>query len=243
MHDRARPLVPSQGLHDLLRLCRSLAALDPKVTVDVTPRAEPVLHVAAVHAIESELGVTLPDDVLVVLAAGMPILDCASGLRLDGICDFADDERFTPDGVTIGRVYCRPFAARAENDHGAQIWRLGVPRGADAASTRILVDDGSEQATLASFMHDRISEWYRGASAHWLGALHALTQSSFDDASFRPALVGELAQPAAAPPPRWVSHPKFGRGKIVSTAGDKVVVDFDSGERRTLLAGFLVDTA
>ena len=242
MHDHAGPLVPSKPLNDLLRLCRSLAALDPKVAVDARPRAEPVLHVAAVHAIEKELGVTLPDDLLVVLAAGKPILDRASGLRLDGICDFIDDGAFAPDGVTLGRVYSRPFAAHALNDHGGEFWRLGTPRDADAASTRLLVDDGSEHATLASFMHDRISEWYRDHSEHWLGALHALTRSSFADESFRPALVGELAQPVTAPP-HWVSHPKFGRGKVVSTADDKVVVDFESGERRTLLSRFLADSA
>jgi hypothetical protein len=247
MQVRPGPLSISPSLHDVLRLCRSLAARDAAAATDVAARGSLALELASVNAIESELGATLPDDVLVVLAARMPILDCASGLRLDGIVDAAETaveraarrHRPLPDDlVVIGTLYCEPFAEREDGAHGGDDHTLAIPRSGDANGTRLVVD--GHDTTLAELMRDKITAWYRKLGTEWFAALHALTEHPFADDSFQPRLVGELVR--ADLPVRLVTHAKWGRGRVVSELdGGKLVVDFDEAGRKTLLSRFVED--
>lgn len=239
MHIKAGPLHPSPGMLELLRLRRAQGATLGKATLDV----------AAVHAIEEELGATLPDDVLVVLALRDPDLNCATGLSLDAILDAAEDwaEGVPEDHVAIGYVYEEPFAEREEDAHGGAYQVIAVARRAQRSSPHVLVvRDGAvdEETTLAAFAREKIAAWYGKDSASWLGALQREAALPLVDESFQPALVGALRTPPAAPE-RFVQHPKFGRGRVVETRTEngetKLVIDFESAGRKTLLSRFVSD--
>jgi hypothetical protein len=245
MHDHPGPLAISASLDEVLRLCRALAARDRELAAEARPSELPVLDLGAVHTIEAELGVTLADDVLVVLAARIPLLDCASGLRLDAILDaasavaeraerrgFAVDER----KVVIARLYQEPFAARHNGAHGGEFHAISVPRDGTRDGTEIFVDGFA--TTLGSLIKDKLADWFRD-HGDWLGALHALAHEPFADPTFAPALVGELGASAASPT-HWVSHTTFGRGRVVDALADgKLVIEFDTAGRKTLLARFV----
>jgi len=240
MHDQAGPLHLSPSMLELLRLRRAQGAAPFAATLDV----------AAVHAIEAELGATLPDDALVVLASGDADLACATGLTLDAILDCAEDwsEGVPDDHVAIASVYEDPFAEREQGAHGGAYEVIAVARGGtrSAAQVRIVRDgvpDG-EDTTLGAFAREKIAAWCGLDSAAWMGTLQREATLPLADEAFRPALVGALTA-APTEPARFVVHPKFGRGRVVEARTEngetKLVVEFESAGRKTLLARFVVE--
>jgi hypothetical protein len=233
MHTEAGPLHASREMLELLRLCRARGAT-------VVPKG---LDVGGVHATETELGATLPDDVLVLLATRDPDLACATGLSLDTILDAKEDwGDGLPEGyVAIAHVYSEPFAARETGAHGGAFEVLGIATAGDRTSTCVLVD--GVETTLAAFARDKITAWFRDRPG-WLDALQRERALPLVDESFQPELVGSL-RVAPTRPERWVTHPKFGRGRVIEERADggepKVVVDFEGLGRKTLAARFVTD--
>ncbi|MEO7111326.1 MAG: hypothetical protein ABI183_12880 [Polyangiaceae bacterium] len=233
MHDKAGPLHPSRELLELLRLQRALGKTFGEATLDVS----------VVHAIETELGATLPDDALIIMALRDRDLSCATGLKVDSILDIAEDcEDDAPDDhVAIAQLDHEPFAARDEGVHGGALQVMSIARPGDAASPKIMVD-GFED-TIAGFARDKITVWLRH-NDNWLQVLSHEKDLPLEDESFKPALTG-LVVTKPAKPERKVAHPKFGRGLVVeekSDAGDlKLVIDFENAGRKTLLAKFVTD--
>jgi hypothetical protein len=239
LHDQHGLLEPSPSLRDVLRLCRALGEGPEQHT--------PALDVAAVHAIEEELGVPLPDDVLVLLACRSEILACATGLALDAILDCAEDwsKGVPATHVAIGYVSKEPFAERAEDAHGSAFEVIAVPRKGGRGSAEIaVVRDGVEmkRTTLGAFAREKIAAWYGRDARRWLGALQTEPTLPLIDEHFRPQLVGELPPPPVKPE-RFVTHPKFGRGKVVESVtehGDtKLTIDFETAGRKTLLEKYV----
>ncbi|APR77917.1 Hypothetical protein A7982_03264 [Minicystis rosea] len=239
MHVEAGPLHPTDSMLELLRLSRALGAAPGARTLDV----------AAVHAIETELGATLPDDALIVLTMGDGDLACATGLALDAILDAAEDwgDGVPDDHVAIAFVYEDPFAEREEDAHGGAYEVIAIPRDASRSSSRVLiVRDGhaEEETTLAAFAREKIAAWYSRDSASWLSALQREAALPLADDTFRPALVGALPV-ARAEPVRFVAHPKFGRGRVLETRTEngetKLVIAFETAGQKTLLARFVSD--
>ncbi len=248
MHTQAGPLHPSQGMLELLRLCRARGVKFGEASLDLS----------AVHAIELELGATLPDDVLIVMALHDPDLTCAAGVSIDRILDCAEDwgGALPSSHVAIGVFYPEPFAARDEGAHGAALQVIGIRRDGLSSSPQVLVteairrrrgDDSSELeradsgTTLADLARDNLTAWLRDRDG-WLDVQRRQAQLPLLDETFRPALTGVLAaEPRAVV--RVVLHPKFGRGRVVEERSDggesKLVVDFETAGQKTLLARFV----
>jgi hypothetical protein len=235
MHTTAGPLHPSRALLELLRLGRALGHRYDVATLDV----------GVVNAIESELGATLPDDALILMAIGQRDLTCATGLRIDMILDVAEicENKVDDDYVAIAQVDPEPFAARDEGAHGLPLQTISIARDGQADSTKIVVDGAEE--TLADFARNNLMVWLRRKeNDEWLQTLSREKTLPLEDESFKPALTGSVATKPAKPE-RTVAHPKFGRGKVVeekTDAGDlKLVIDFENAGRKTLLAKFVTD--
>ncbi len=237
----ARPLVPSQGMHRVLRLLsvvREAASArgEADVVADLTPVGSGTIDATALAAIEAELGTELHDDVLIVLAARIPMLTTATALVLDRVLDRVDDAK-VPDGwVSIAWVSERPFEARRYPGHGGGLYDLCVPVPARADS--VVAPGGFFDSPFAfpKWVEDQLvpelrqrSDWYE---------LSARIAEVTDVPSF--ALAAAPAAPA--PDARRVIHDKFGTGTVVRTldGGAKLVIAFPDGER-TLLARFVRD--
>jgi hypothetical protein len=220
-------------MRELLRLSRALGAKLGGATLDV----------AAVHDIETELGATLPDDVLILLATRDRDLACATGLSLEDILESAEDwgDGVPDDHVAIARVYWEPFAERENDAHGGEYEVLAIPRPGDRASPRILVD--GLETTLATFAREKLTLWFRDQEG-WIEALRREAALPLVDDAFHPALVGALP-PRAVMRERIVEHPKFGRGRVIEERIEnqepRLVIDFETAGRKTLLARFVTE--
>jgi len=255
MHTEAGPLHPSRAMLELLRFRRAGGATFRDATLDV----------AVVHSIEKELGAALPDDVLVLLATGDAELACATGLSLDRILDCAEDwGAGLPSGyVAIARVRERPFVARSNalGEGGGGYEVLALRRSGVRASPNVLVVDApkargdlrrvpievgpEDETSLAEVARDKLTAWLRDhLKESWFAVLEREARLPLDDVSFRPSLAGALPGPPVEAL-RLVAHPKFGRGRVLEERtqdGDaKLVIDFETAGRKTLLARFVKD--
>jgi len=239
---------------EVLRLCRALGR---------PPVGDAALELSFVRRVEAELGATLHDDVLAVLAARSPVLACATGLAADTILDFAEDwARAFPAGfAAVASLAEDPFAARdSHGELGGAIQALGVERAPNReAPARVMLaarrrlrarDDGDEArhddgggTTLAAFARGNLEAWFRHQEG-WFEALAREKDLVLDDPTFRPAVVGALAVDAPRPE-RVVTHPKFGRGKVIESrieSGEtKLVIAFDGAGQKVLLERFVKD--
>lgn len=223
MHEHAGPLFPSPDLVALIHLCEALGERIAQ---------SPSIDLARVQAIETELGCTLPDDVLVLLAARSPILKCATNLSLDEILEVADDvwtDGVPEDYVAIATVYHEPFAERYEGAHGGPYDVIAIARTSSSPSV-LVVSDGyprDEPTTLAALAREKIEDWYRRRD-DWIRCVEIAAQPW--DRRFAPRLAGANAK-AANPAERWATHPKLGRGRLLEMHDDKCTVVFDSGTK------------
>lgn len=233
MHTTAGPLHPSRELLELFRLARAIGKSFGEATLDV----------AAVNAIETDLGATLGDDLLILMATRDRDLACASGLDIETLLDVAEDSDDADDAwVRVARLDHDPLTARDEGAHGGAFQYFSIPRPGDAASGKIMVDHVAE-TSIAAFARDNVMSWLR-RSDKWIEIMTREKSLPLEDDTFKPALTGKLTVKAAAVE-RKVAHPKFGRGRVVeekTDAGDlKLVIDFESAGRKTLLAKFVTD--
>jgi hypothetical protein len=239
---------------EVLRLCRALGR--PHV-------GDAALELSFVRRVETELGATLHDDVLAVLAARAPVLACATGLAADTLLDFAEDwGRAFPAGfVAVASLAEDPFAARdSRGEAGGAMQVLAVERAPNreaparvmlAARGRVRARGEGDAAgredtggtTLAAFARGNLEAWFRHQDK-WFEALAREKDLPVDDPTFRPAVVGAL--PAVAPrPERTVTHPKFGRGKVLESRVErgetKLVIAFEGAGQKVLLERFVKD--
>jgi hypothetical protein len=233
MHTMAENLHPSRELLELLRLARAIGKTFGEATIDV----------GAVNAIEQDLGATLGDDLLIIMATRDRDLACASGLNIETLLDVAEDEGEVADGyVAIARIEHDPLVARDDGAHGGAFQTIAIPRPGDRTSGKITID-GVAETNIAAFARDNFMAWLR-RNDNWVGIMTREKLLPLEDETFKPALTGKVFAKAALPE-RIVAHPKFGRGKVVeekTDAGDlKLVIDFESAGRKTLLAKFVVD--
>lgn len=234
----ARPLVPSDGMRQVLRLVavvRDAAAErgETSVVADATPLGPRTLDLGALARVEAELGTSLHDDILIVLAARIPMLSTATALSIDHILDRIDEAHAHDGWVSIAWASERPFEARREPGHGGALYDLYVPVPARPASV-VAPGDGFD-APLA------FPEW---AEAQLRPELESRTD--WIELRGRLAAIPTFAlvygPPAVPPPTRHVIHDKFGAGTVIRSldGGIKLVIAFADGER-TLHARFVRD--
>jgi hypothetical protein len=239
---------------DLIRLCRALGEWPPRKLAS--------LKIEDVVSTERELGLTLPDDLLVAIASRATILRRALGLEKTaflGMLDVAEDENGSfPDGVVaISRVYSEPFAEALEGAHGGPSHVLGLKRPGSSASNAIVVtdagslggdddeDDDTITISLPRFVRAKMQDWYSRDTAVWTTALKTAAKLPLIDPAFRPVIIGVAAATVAErhAPLITVTHAKFGEGTVVETrveSGEtKLVIDFASVGRKTLLERFV----
>ena len=148
----ARPLVPTEAMRRVLRLTAvvrdaAIARGETDVAVDAAPTGPGTLDIGALAAIEAELGTELHDDVLVVLAARIPMLTTATALAIDSVLDRVGEAHPHDGWVSIAWVSDRPFEARRYQGHGGGLYDLYVPVPARAAS--VVVPGGFFEAPVA----------------------------------------------------------------------------------------------
>jgi hypothetical protein len=210
------------------------------VVVDTTPTGSRTVDTGALAAIEAELGTELHDDVLIVLAARIPMLTVATGLELDGLLDRVGEVEVPSDWVSVALVSDDPFAARrSRGESGGDVSDLCVPVPARAESMvgiahkrRVHVDP----LAFPPWVEDQL-RLELGRRSDWLELLAKIVLVT-ELPTF--ALSGSASElpPAAV---RRVIHDKFGVGTVVrALEGGKLVIAFADGER-TLLARVLRD--
>jgi hypothetical protein len=236
-----RPLVPSEGMRHVLRLVTAVRDAartrgETAVVADTTPHGPGTLDIGALAAIEAELGTELHDDVLIVLAARIPMLTTATALAIDRVLDRAGEARARDGWVSIAWASERPFEARRDQGHGGDLYDLYVPVPARADS--VVAVDGGFDAPVAFpvWVEDQLRPEL-GDRSDWLDLRERLAAVA-DVPAFE--LTGRV--PDVARSARRVIHDTFGAGTVVRALddGSKLVIAFADGER-TLLARFVRD--
>jgi hypothetical protein len=172
----------------------------------------PALHFRAVTDVEQSLRCRFHDDVLAVLGSGGRALDDAS-VRLDLIVDHTAAAR--------DRGAPRDMIAIGRHPDG-HVFYL-VPK---EPCGSIYDWDETDQSLLRRSLHQWLTEWLDGEESD-------LPEPPRD---FTPRLID------AAPSTRRVRHARFGGGRVERVLeGGKLVIVFDDGVTRTLLARFVED--
>jgi hypothetical protein len=259
-----KTLTASANLARALRACRALAehalaardderwsilveelkwGFEPRVTA---PRID--LH--ELDGIERQLGFALPDDVLILAALDEPLATVVTGIRdLGSVLDKAleEDAAPPPNGCAwISSVYHEPFAEIWEGAHGGSYLDLAIEKHADPTldSVVLVAEDG------------RIGENVRRVPLHRFILESFAQQLPAKDAAIASEAAKDTARelgpmpllvraPPAAVAERWVTHTKFGRGRVLDASGTgpdaKLRLRFDDGSERVLLARFVTD--
>lgn len=177
--------------------------------------APPELELQRVHEVEAAFGSHVPDDVLAVFAAHVPLL--------------AETHR-----MTMGSVVGHTGGLR---EHGARGDLIGV---GVLAPGEVLCAEKNATGTLIGFELDGKGEREVDLAA-WLRGLASETPSTSPPAPFEPVLVA--TQPESTMAGRRVRHKVFGVGKALKESGTgptrKVQVDFPGRGLKLLQARFL----
>jgi hypothetical protein len=237
----ARPLMPSEGMQHVLRLVTVVRDAargrgENEVIADTTPTGPGTLDIGALAAIEAELGTELHDDVLIVLAARIPMLTTATALAIDKVLDRVGEAHPHDGWVSIAWVSDRPFEARRYPGHGGGLYDLYVP--VPARGVSVVAPDGFFDAPVAFpvWVEDQLRPEL-GERNDWLDLREKL--AAVADV---PAFTLAGGAPEVPQSTRRVIHDKFGVGNVVHALddGSKLVIAFADGER-TLLARFVRD--
>lgn len=237
-----RQLEPSPGLLRVLDKCNGATVTG----LDGGRRSSPEVSLATLERIEGELGVSLDDDVLVVVAVADPLMRLLSGIEdVNSVADAAD-EHPAPEGYAcIAVVYSDPVGELVAEAHGAAYLHLAAPTNPTDEQGHLLVCndgywDAARETTLAELVDEQLhaacsGEWQEHIALGGEGEPRELDPP----ASLVPGHALELPD---APVGDRVTHPKFGEGEVIDRTGDgdqeKVRVRFADSER-TLLARFV----
>ena len=159
----------------------------------------------------------------------------------------------TIDAVVLASALAPAFAARLEQvpfarlalRDGFAIARAGdtflllrAPGGAFGPWT---VVEGAQAAILAA-VPDALRASATSALARPKGCELSLdAEAKRLVATPEPVPVKRAPEPPAAPRERFVTHPTFGRGRVVEVSGGKLVIEFETAGRKTLLERFVTD--
>jgi hypothetical protein len=180
------------------------------------------VRIQDLEAIERDLGVRLPDPVIAYVAAGVsawgdgPINLAAIRARTLDVIDLQED-----GGETEGRR----FAVIDDDSNGNYI---AIVAGARADSSAVRFLDHEESYTLD------------GGVLDLLEVIEDRLATEIDPgAPLAPFSVELYDRPDPPPAEIWVSHVKFGRGKVLAQADDVITVLFDSAGQKRLKRSFL----
>jgi hypothetical protein len=251
------PLSPSPDLLALLGVVGAFAKLDPGRATMFTPAS----HVVAIRDVsdwEEAHGIRFPDDVLVLAALGVPILERALGdistaphALDDGIDDDVWAAVFDADPHAVHRLAEDPTYQQVSD------MTIYLAKDSGAGDPRVLVATGEEdeppRATrLSKFLRARLDEHVASFDDADDVSKHDAErrQRAWRDAALAPLSGAELEAMFAATlegAPAFaeirVSHPKLGPGRIVGLSPDTGTAEvlFDSGERKKIKREFLKD--
>ena len=210
--------------------------------VELAAPGDGKLRVESVAWVEQEIGAELPDDVLVLLAIGDPVARIATGLAsLESLLDVSetvleiDDEEHAGRWIAIARVGSEPFAELMTGAPSAHELLLCIP---ETRGKSVLVVSGRrprETTSLGAFIDDAV----RGELRH-LEKWPEVLDEARERADAPEAVMVEDGVDERKEPPR-VRHERFGRGDVIETHEDKLLVRFDDGVTRKLLARFLAE--
>ena len=203
------------------------------------------LSIAAVAAAEEALGVTLPDDVLALMACDVPAISGACGLQLDEATNWnraVHDVQYAPDDLVGLGYLCDTLDEKAlwtssPEGEGVADWStyhsyvVCIPR--DAACPGL-----TEILLYPQFANRRSAErrlLRELVAANLLARYGKLTDAGY---TYEPKLGG--ASEPTPPPVRRVRHPKFGVGTIVAEHGDQLTIDFERVGTKRVKASFVV---
>jgi hypothetical protein len=225
------PLRVSAPLRDLLAAAAAFAAGHPERARELTPHPR-TLPLSELQAIEAELDVELPHDVLALVALGVPIFERAAGLSLSRFAlnhDAPPMDKWRAIGsAEVGDMH--PDHEPTATDQGVNgltiFARARAPRDGDPKV--LALDDQGERVglprPLSRFLRERLAIRYPGP---W--------PSPVPTPMFALLVIDDRPPPLAIP----VTHPTFGAGAITKILdGGKVEATFATGPR-TLLRKFL----
>lgn len=200
-------------------LARDLGRLRAARGHDASPAR---VRLQDLEKIEHEFSITIPDPVVAYVAAGVslwgdgPLSLAAIRERTLVVRDLLEESR--PEGAPPNRR----FIVIDDDSNGNYIAVLaGTPRRSDA---------------VAFLDHE---EGYEPGPAT-LGILEQLARALESTAADADPFWLELYdEPDAAPEVLWVSHKKFGRGKVLAQVDDNVTVEFESVGEKRLKRSFL----
>ncbi len=211
-----------------------------RYAVDTTGAKPISVKLEVVEEIEEELDCRVPDPVIAYFAAGFgdfygsgsakrirAVMKLTASFR-DAVAKGGGKPRYNPDGWII-----------FENDNGNY---LGFPADAsrDQQTIHFFDHEGAfADAPVPMALTERLYEFIRGAGG----------DDRQDSIKELDPFEVKLISPKPKPPETgldedlFVEHPKFGRGQVMSidttSKHEKWEVDFDSGEKKLLLARFL----
>jgi hypothetical protein len=239
------PIPISAGLEGILRLRRALAELVPESREDHPPLSRD-LSLQYLDEVESELGVSLPYDVIALAVLRVPLFVRATGLSAPHLASVVRDcagDFGPPRGwVAVGSFGERAMARDVELVSAGHDTLLCVSRSCARegdCEVRTAVDgQASPPQRLSAFLRERVARRW-GLQGSWMTVLR---RAADDTRPLEDEYVARIVddRPAPAPVVR-VAHPKFGEGTVVRVDGDKLEIAFDSGEKKTLLRQFVRD--
>lgn len=184
-----------------------------------------------IEAVERELDVVLPDPVIAYLAAGVSLWG-------DGPIDIsAIRERTLAVRELIEEDGGEWYEAEEHDAETLRIERFAVIDD-DANGNYIAVPAGLPRASDGlSFLDHETGFECEPPTMSLLAEIERVLKDS--DVRGEPFSVEIYDQPDPVPEPVWVSHSKFGRGKVVAEVGDTLTVMFESVGEKRLKRSFL----
>ncbi len=232
------PLLPSAGLARVLAACELLRRELPQRSAELgaSPRS---FGLEELTALETELAVVFPNDVLVLAGLRITALEHACGVRFESLA--GNHSTYASGWTTIASAEMGDMDPELEwspTDQGVHALDVCISnRAARDEEPKVRLYDEQEPETprtksLSSFLAERLALRY---PEEWPAAWRRAAKTP-PPAEWSVAIEDDRPPPLAIP----VSHPKFGPGTIVKELdGGKVEVKFASGTSKTLLRSFL----
>ena len=233
----------SDELIEALQLCESVLRTEvvPDAALEeAAASADALLRADLVDDAEAELGVSLPGELLALIAVGHPIAGVATGIvGLEAVLD-ATHETAVEGWLPVSKVYHEPLAFAVQGGLEGPYRTLYVRHGdtAEVPVPLLVMEEGVADAetTLGTYIAETIRHDYELLE---------------DPPPLEPAGDYEVPSPELcteadlAPPSatriRRVHHKKFGEGTVTTADGDKLTIAFDDSTTKVLKESFVTD--
>jgi hypothetical protein len=230
-------------LIEALQLCE--AVLRTEVVPDsalqeAAAQFDALLRADLVDDAESELGVSLPGELLALIAVSHPIAGLVTGIvGLEAVLD-ATAEPAVEGWLPVSKVYHEPIIEAVQGAPGGPYRTLYVRPGftLDVPIPLLVLEEGVPDAetTLGAYISETLRHDYE-----LLDDLPPLGPAGdYEVPSPELCTAEDLAPPSAARV-RRVHHRKFGDGTVTATEGDKLTITFDDGTTKVLKESFVSD--